>query len=70
MIYLQWQAVYVSRIQDFSDRLPSHESWPEAVLLGATHIHVTVENNLRRRKSLEEDLIEHFKPYLNMLLKG
>lgn len=66
----QWLAMYIGRCQAFSKRLPNHEKWPEAVLLGATHIHAMVETNAFRRKSLEEDLIEEYQPYLNTLLKG
>ena len=66
--WLQWHPWYIGRAGDFSDRLPSHERWSEAVLLGATHIHAMVETNALRRKVIEEELIEYYRPAMNILL--
>lgn len=65
---LHWNPWYIGQTDDFSDRLPSHEKWPVAVQLGATHIHAMMETRSRRRESIEKELIEYYRPALNILL--
>ena len=38
----RWIPYYVGQTGSFRDRIPSHEKWPPAVLLGATHVHARV----------------------------
>ena len=61
----QWRALYVGKTQDFSDRLPTHENWPEAAQLGATHIHARVVNQAADRTRLECLIWNKYSPVLN-----
>lgn len=36
----EWVALYIGSTESLAERLPNHPRWPEAVRLGATHIHV------------------------------
>ena len=65
----QWTAFYIGQANSFQDRLPSHEMWNKAQSLGATHVHVKVESQQSQRDSLEEELIEAYRPPLNTQLK-
>ena len=62
----QWHAYYVGQTRNFDSRLPTHEKWPEAKRLGATHIHARIAESLPERKSLEKRLIEKYRPVLNV----
>ena len=61
----QWAPLYVGQAASFSDRLPSHERWAEAVQLGATRVHARVTASGVQRDLLEQSLIRAFKPPLN-----
>jgi hypothetical protein len=64
-----WTALYVGKADDFSERIPSHERWLEAVQLGATHVHalgVPLEAN---RDNWEKMLIQHLQPPMNQQLR-
>ena len=61
-----WHALYGGQTYSLADRLPSHERWPEAVQLGATHIHARAESDEGTRLWIEEQLIEIFQPPLNI----
>ena len=65
----RWQIYYVGKTTDFSARIPTHEKWPEAQRLGATHVHARVEQEEWRRDLIEDELIHAFQPPLNDLLK-
>jgi len=60
-----WTALYVGKADDFSDRIPSHERWPEAVQLGATHVHALVVPLEANRDNWEQMLIRHLQPPMN-----
>ena len=45
----RWRAYYIGKTGDFADRLPIHENWSEAELLGATHVHAMIEETQVRR---------------------
>ena len=62
----QWYAWYVGQTQSFSDRLPTHERWPEAVRKGANQIHARTEEDGLKREALEKELIEAYEPPLNL----
>ena len=62
----QWHAYYIGQTEDFSVRLPTHESWPAAVQLGATHVHARVERKAVERERLEKELIRNYQPNLNV----
>ena len=63
-----WHAFYVGQCQSFGKRLPNHENWLGAALLGATHVHVLVELEENKRASIEKALIEALQPALNVQL--
>ena len=63
-----WLALYLGETRDFSNRLPTHERWPESVELGATHIHALVMRDPDLRAVVEQALIDYYEPVLNTLL--
>ena len=65
----QWRPLYIGQTQDFSARIPTHPSWPEAVRLGATHVHARVELEAKQRALIERALIDAYHPPLNVQLK-
>ena len=65
----RWRAYYIGKTGDFADRLPTHENWPEAQRLGATHVHALVEGQALRRAKIELDLVRLNQPPLNVQLK-
>ncbi len=64
-----WVAYYIGQTDDFKVRIPSHEVWPEAVRLGATHVHARVVQEQANRDSIEAELIRAFQPPLNTQLR-
>lgn len=60
-----WRALYVGQTHSFEERIPTHERWPEARQLGATHVHARVEQDAVLRTALERQLIQAFQPPLN-----
>ena len=64
-----WFPLYVGQALSFAERLPNHEKWPEAEILGAAYIHVRVEPDESRRAALEKKLIQHYQPHLNVQMK-
>jgi hypothetical protein len=61
----RWRALYIGQTENFSDRIPDHERWDEAVRLGATHVHARLEANALHRATIERELIGAFRPPLN-----
>ena len=61
----QWRPYYIGQADQFSDRLPSHERWAEAVRLGATHVHAMVVQQAAMRDTIEQQLISAYQPTLN-----
>ena len=66
---LVWSALYVGQTDSLKSRLPTHEKWPEAVQLGATHVHARVEPEAKQRALIEQALIDACQPPLNVQLK-
>ena len=64
-----WLPLYIGQALSFAERLPNHENWPEAAILGATHIHVRVEPDESLRLDLERRLIRAYQPHLNVQMK-
>lgn len=64
-----YSAVYVGQAEAFSDRLPNHERWAMARLLGATEVHVLMVPSKADRDGLEALLIKMAQPPLNKQLK-
>ena len=64
-----WIPLWIGQALSFAERLPNHEKWPEAEMLGATHVHARVEPDESRRLALEKELIQYYQPHLNVQLK-
>jgi hypothetical protein len=63
--------LFVSRTGNLSKRLAAHEQWPEAQLLGATHVLVCQHDERDVREYVEADLAAALKPVMNgPLLQG
>ena len=60
-----WVSVYIGIADDLSDRIPGHERWREAQLLGATHVMAHTHSNKAAREAEEKDLIGYWNPPLN-----
>lgn len=59
--------LYFGETNDCSDRIPNHELWNAAVMLGATHVmaHSTL-GGVAARRTEERDLIAFWNPPLNV----
>ena len=60
-----WTPLFLSRTGNLSKRLSSHEQWPQAQLLGATHILIHQHDERDAREYVEADLAEALKPAMN-----
>ena len=60
-----WRPFYVGQTDSFKNRMPSHERWDEARILGATHVHAMSVQQAVNRDAIERDLIQSFNPLLN-----
>jgi predicted GIY-YIG superfamily endonuclease len=65
-----WYALYVGQTDDFSIRLPNHESKSEAIRRGATHVHALVVSQQKDRDYYEEKLVQYLQPPMNKQLKN
>ena len=61
-----WSPLYIGKTANFRTYLPTHPRWPEAVQLGATHIHAMVLQGEAARKRAEAELIQYYQPPLNV----
>jgi len=60
-----WVPLFVSRTGNLSKRMAGHEQWPEAQLLGATHILICDHDERDAREYVEADLLRALKPIMN-----
>lgn len=60
-----WTPLFVSRTGSLSKRLASHEQWPEAQLLGATHVLVLEQDERDAREYVEADIVQALRPVMN-----
>lgn len=60
-----WTPLFISRTGNLAKRLAAHEQWPEALLLGATHILVCQHDERDIREYVEADLAAALKPVMN-----
>ena len=65
----RWRALYIGQASPFGQRLRGHERWPEAVRLGATHVHAMAVGSQADRDRIERELIRLYSPVLNQQLK-
>jgi hypothetical protein len=57
--------LFLSRTGNLSKRLANHEQWPEALMLGATHILIHLHDERDAREYVEADLACALKPSMN-----
>jgi hypothetical protein len=60
-----WAPVFLSRTANLGARMERHERWPEAQMLGATHVLVHQREERDAREFVEADLLDSLKPLLN-----
>lgn len=60
-----WTPLFLSRTGNLAKRLATHEQWPEAQLLGATHILLCDHDERDAREYVEADLARALKPVMN-----
>lgn len=60
-----WKPLYVGITRNFRKRCSHHERWFDAFVLGATNIHVRVEEQPSMRATLERVIIAAYKAPLN-----
>ena len=60
-----WTPLFLSRTGNLSKRLAAHEQWPEAQLLGATHILICQYDERDAREYVEADLAAALRPVMN-----
>ncbi len=60
-----WTPLFISRTGNLEKRLAAHEQWPEAQLLGATHILIHESDERDAREYVESDLCQALKPVMN-----
>ncbi|MGD9815846.1 MAG: hypothetical protein AB7Q23_05665 [Hyphomonadaceae bacterium] len=60
-----WTPLFLSRTGNLAKRLDGHEQWPEAKLLGATHILIHQHDERDAREYVEADLAQSLKPAMN-----
>jgi hypothetical protein len=66
-----WTPLFLSRTANLSKRLANHEQWPEAQLLGATHVLIHQRDERDAREFVEADLAQALRPVMNgPLLEG
>lgn len=60
-----WTPLFLSRTANLSKRLAAHEQWPEAQLLGATHVLICTHDERDAREYVEADLAAALRPVMN-----
>ncbi len=60
-----WTPLFLSRTGNLAKRLASHEQWPHALLLGATHVLVCQHDERDAREYVEADLAQALRPVMN-----
>jgi hypothetical protein len=66
-----WTPLFLSRTGNLAKRLAGHEQWPEAQLLGATHVLICQHDERDAREYVEADLAQGLRPVMNgPLLEG
>lgn len=60
-----WTPLFLSRTGNLEKRMASHEQWPEAQLLGATHVLVHQADERDAREYVEADLAQSLRPAMN-----
>lgn len=61
----RWQAIFAGETSDLRSRAAGHEALPEAILLGATHVHLSRVQDANIRRSMAERLVFMYGPAMN-----
>lgn len=61
----KWYPLYIGQSDSLAVRLSTHEKWPEAERLGATHVHAMTVGDAAVRAEVERNLIQFYQPRLN-----
>ena len=61
--------IYIGKASNLRSRLIGHERWQEARAKGARRRHYLCVRSESKRQRIEEDLIRHYRPQLNAVLK-
>lgn len=62
----EWFPLYIGSTKSLAGRLLHHPKWLAAKLSGATHIHARMEYLKNTRESLEQKMIQIYRPCLNV----
>ena len=65
-----WNPLFIGQADNFKRRIPGHEKWQWAALLGATHILACAVPAQAKRLSVEIEMIARLKPPLNSTPEG
>ena len=60
-----WTPLFLSRTGNVAKRMAAHEQWPEAQLLGATHVLICQDDERDAREYVEADLAQALRPVMN-----
>ena len=60
-----WTPLFLSRTGNLAKRMATHEQWPQAQLLGATHVLVCQHDERDAREYVEADLAQALRPVMN-----
>jgi hypothetical protein len=60
-----WTPLFLARTGNLAKRLEAHEQWPQAQLLGATHILICQHDERDAREYVEADLAQALRPVMN-----
>jgi hypothetical protein len=60
-----WTPLFISRTGNLAKRFATHEQWPEAQRLGATHVLIIERDERDAREFVEADLLESLRPVMN-----
>jgi len=60
-----WTPLFLSRTGNLAKRLAAHEQWPEAQLMGATHVLICKHDERDAREYVEADLAQALRPVMN-----
>ncbi|HEV8580857.1 MAG TPA: hypothetical protein VGX68_17465 [Thermoanaerobaculia bacterium] len=66
----EWAPLYIGQADSFHNRIPCHERWAEAALLGATHVHAMTVPQAANRARIEHELCLAYQPPLNTQLRS
>ena len=61
----RWVPLFVDQTESLAASLPTHPRWPEAVRIGATHVHVIRQHDPLVREDAKALIIRNYQPRMN-----